>query len=72
MTDAILPARLRMTQNAPFLDGLLARYDVTDAALAESGISVGKRLRLERRQVALAVAEGDVVQEGDLIAVIDG
>jgi glutamate-ammonia-ligase adenylyltransferase len=69
MTDAIASARMRMAQNAPFLEGLLARRDVTAAALSGADLPTGKRLRLERRQVALSVAAGDLAGALDLTAV---
>ncbi len=69
MTNALASAHERMTQNAPFLAGLLARRGATEEALAIADMPVGRRLRLERRHLALAVAEGDLAGTLDLTAV---
>ena len=69
MTDPLHDARSRATRFAPFLNSLIARAQVTAAALDEPELPIGKRLRLERRQLALAVAEGDLAGALDLTAV---
>ncbi|KTT75721.1 bifunctional [glutamine synthetase] adenylyltransferase/[glutamine synthetase]-adenylyl-L-tyrosine phosphorylase [Sphingomonas endophytica] len=69
MTDPLADARERAALYAPFLNSLLARRAVTTAALAEPDLSVARRLRLERRALALAVAEGDLAGTLDLTAV---
>ncbi|GAA4219524.1 bifunctional [glutamine synthetase] adenylyltransferase/[glutamine synthetase]-adenylyl-L-tyrosine phosphorylase [Sphingomonas endophytica] len=69
MTDAVTEARARAARFAPFLDGLIAREAVTAAALAAEALPVGKRLRLERRELALRVAEGDLAGRLDLTGV---
>ncbi len=62
-------ARSRAGQNAPFLAGLIAREVATAAALASGDLPVARRLRLERRQLALDVALGDLSGALDLTAV---
>ncbi|WP_341207456.1 bifunctional [glutamine synthetase] adenylyltransferase/[glutamine synthetase]-adenylyl-L-tyrosine phosphorylase [uncultured Sphingomonas sp.] len=69
MTDAVADARARAACFAPFLDGLIAREAVTAAALSADALPIGKQLRLERRQVALRVAEGDLAGALDLTGV---
>lgn len=65
MTDAVE----RAGRYAPFLNNLLSRSANLAEVLRASDISVGRRLRLERRALALSVALGDLSGELDLSAV---
>ncbi|WP_375250207.1 bifunctional [glutamine synthetase] adenylyltransferase/[glutamine synthetase]-adenylyl-L-tyrosine phosphorylase [Sphingomonas sp.] len=56
----------RAQQYAPFLAGLIARREATLTALASPDLPAGRRLRLERREIALTVALGDLSGEFDL------
>ena len=69
MTDPHADIRTRAAENAPFLNGLIARADDVTRALGEPDLTVARRLRLERRRLALAVAEGDLSGALDLTAV---
>lgn len=65
MTDAIE----RAGQYAPFLNNLLNRAANVAEVLRVGDMPVGRRLRLERRELALAVALGDLSGALDLTAV---
>ena len=70
MKNRVSEARVRAASHAPFLAGLIAR-EVGDRALLEQpeALAVSRRLRVERRQIALEVALGDLSGEFDLTAV---
>ncbi|TCP33338.1 bifunctional [glutamine synthetase] adenylyltransferase/[glutamine synthetase]-adenylyl-L-tyrosine phosphorylase [Sphingomonas sp. BK235] len=62
-------ARRRAERFAPFLNILLQRETDTAAALAIPDLPLARRLRLERRALALDVALGDLAGTLDLTAV---
>ncbi|WP_093006053.1 bifunctional [glutamine synthetase] adenylyltransferase/[glutamine synthetase]-adenylyl-L-tyrosine phosphorylase [Sphingomonas palmae] len=63
-------ARTRAIDHSPFLAGLIARADADEALLADAeALPVSKRLRVERRRVALEVALGDLAGRLDLTEV---
>ena len=63
-------ARERALAESPFLAGLARGEATTRAALADHDLPVGRRLRLERRLVALDVALGDLSGALDFNAVV--
>ena len=69
MTSLLDNARERASHHAPFLNNLIVRSDATRSALGQRDLSIGRRLRLERRQLALDVALGDLSGAMDLTAV---
>lgn len=66
---ARLDALARAERESPFLAGLIAAASRWDEQLAEPGLPTGRRLRLERRQLALRVALDDLAGAADLSAV---
>ncbi|WP_425517174.1 bifunctional [glutamine synthetase] adenylyltransferase/[glutamine synthetase]-adenylyl-L-tyrosine phosphorylase [Sphingomonas yunnanensis] len=69
MTHSFDEARRRAEQFAPFLNTLLQREAVTAAVLDTPDLPLARRLRLERRALALEVALGDLAGALDLSAV---
>ena len=59
-------AVVRAADNAPFLAGLIATDPAVRIALAGEALPVARRLRLERRRLALSVALDDLSGTSDL------